>query len=219
MQLHCANLSVAIDDRPVVQDVTLTCRAGTMTALVGASGSGKTTLLHALGLLVSPSAGRIEVDGVDATRWSDAARRRFWSEHAAFVLQDYGVIDDETVAFNVSMTLGPWGATTGGDRARIAAALEHTGLAGREKERASHLSGGEKQRLGIARAIYRQTDVVYADEPTASLDEDNRARVMALLRERADAGATVVIATHDERLAEACDSRHALGDAVTAVRD
>jgi putative ABC transport system ATP-binding protein len=212
LQIHCANLSVAVDGRSVVQDVSLTCAARTMTALVGASGSGKTTLLHALGLLVRPSAGTIEVDGADATAWSDAIRRRFWSKHAAFVLQGYGVIDDETVAFNVSMTLGPWGTSAGGDRARIAAALEQTGLTGREKERASHLSGGEKQRLGIARAIYRQTDVVYADEPTASLDAANREQVVTLLRERADAGAVVVIATHDETLAELCDARYALGD-------
>ncbi|KAB8289399.1 phosphonate ABC transporter ATPase [Bifidobacterium ramosum] len=201
----CRNLATGINGHVITGGINLDIEPGTMTSLTGPSGCGKTTLLHTIGLLQIPSAGTLAIDGIDATGWSQRQRRRFWRDKAAFILQDYGIMDEETVGFNVSMRLNGLGLAVGGDRRRLRNALRLTGLASRADETASHLSGGEKQRLGIARAIYKNASVILADEPTASLDAGNRANIIRLLRERAVQGATIILATHDPVLVDACD--------------
>lgn len=210
MHLEARSLDISLDDVDIVRDQSLTCAPGTMTGLVGPSGSGKTTLLHSLGLLQPPTRGQVLVDGVDTSPWGAARRRRFWRDHATFVLQDYGVMEEESVGFNVTMTGSLWSSRVRGDRARLQEALVLTGLDGREGETASHLSGGEKQRLAVARAIYKRAEAIFVDEPTASLDQDNADRVVALLRERAEAGAVVVVATHDPVAMAECTRLHHL---------
>lgn len=212
MEISARNVDVTIDGYHVLRGESVVCRSGSMTALIGPSGSGKTTLLHCLGLLQDVSGGRVTVDGLDTTDWSAARRRRFWRDNAAFVLQDYGIMDDESVAFNVAMAAGVLRSRVGGSPARIEAALEATGLAGREDEPAAHLSGGEKQRLAVARAIYKQADVIVVDEPTASLDDRNRDRVIDLFAHRAQQGCTVIVASHDPAFIDACAQRHTVGD-------
>ncbi|KAB8295410.1 ABC transporter ATP-binding protein [Bifidobacterium avesanii] len=207
----CRNLATGINGRIITGSVNLDITPGTMTALTGPSGCGKTTLLHTIGLLQTPAAGTLAVDGVDATAWNQRRRRRFWRDKAAFILQDYGIMDEETVGFNVSMQLNTLGLAVGGDRRRIRNALRSTGLDSRADEAASHLSGGEKQRLGIARAIYKNASVILADEPTASLDAGNRANIIRLLRERAAQGAAIVLATHDPVLVGASDRVYRIG--------
>lgn len=218
MLIEAEGLSVTIDGRLVLDNESVRCEPGTMTALVGPSGSGKTTLLHCLGLLLPVDKGRILVDGTDATKYGSAARRRFWRDHAAFVLQDYGIMDEESVAFNVTMQASILGNRVTGDQRRLAQILERTGLAGRQDEAASHLSGGEKQRLALARAIYKQATVLFADEPTASLDALNRRKVIDLLARFTANGCTVVVSTHDSEMIDACDCRHEMGGARSAVR-
>ncbi len=210
MHLEARSLDISLDGIDIVRDQSLACAPGTMTGLVGPSGSGKTTLLHALGLLQPPTAGQVLVDGVDTSQWGAARRRRFWRDHATFVLQDYGVMEEESVGFNVTMTSSLWSSRVRGDRSRLQEALALTGLDGREDETASHLSGGEKQRLAVARAIYKGAEAIFVDEPTASLDQDNADRVVALLRERAQQGAVVVVATHDPAAMAECTRLHHL---------
>lgn len=178
---------------------------------MGPSGCGKTTLLHCLGLLQRPTSGRVLVDGADTSGWRPGRIRRFWRDHAAFVIQDYGIVDDETVAYNVTTTSTLFTGRVTGDRARWESALERTGLGGRARDMASHLSGGEKQRLAVARAIYKDATVILVDEPTASLDADNRRRVIDLLAGLADMGRTVIVATHDDEMMAACGVLHAVG--------
>lgn len=211
MHIEALDVAVTIDGREVIGRESLVCRPGAMTALVGPSGCGKTTLLNCFGLLQRPSGGRITVDGVDTTGWGAGARRRFWRDHAAFVLQDYGIMEAESVAYNVTMSASLLRGRIHGDRERLRASLAQTGLAGREHETASHLSGGEKERLAVARAIYKGARVIFADEPTASLDEANRARVIELFTARAREGCTIIAATHDADVMAACDVRHTLG--------
>ena len=205
------DIGMRIDDLEVIRGESLTCEPGTLTALVGPSGCGKTTLLHCFGLLQRPSSGHVLVDGEDTRGWDNRRVRRFWRDGAAFVIQDYGIVDDDTVAYNVTMTSRLFSSRVGGDLGRCEEALRLTGLQGRGPERASHLSGGEKQRLAIARAIYKDAAVILADEPTASLDARNRERVVDLLVQRARAGCTVIAATHDDELMAACTQRHAVG--------
>ncbi|WP_433271928.1 ABC transporter ATP-binding protein [Actinosynnema sp. CS-041913] len=213
MLVRAEGVGVAIGGRAVLDGETLRCAPGTMTALVGPSGSGKTTLLHCLGLLLPVDRGRIVIGDDDVTGYGAAARRRFWRDHAAFVLQDYGIMDEESVAFNVTMSAGLFGRRATGDLDRLARVLEQTGLGGREEEVASHLSGGEKQRLALARAIYKQAEVVFVDEPTASLDATNRRKVIDLFADFAAGGCTVIVSTHDAEMIEACGSRYEIGSA------
>lgn len=205
MELHLSDVSVKAAEKTVLSNLEVTCRPGELTGLVGVSGAGKTTALHCLGLLVTPDGGATHVGGEDTTKWPDKRRRAFWRDHAAFIFQDYGLVDEETVSYNVGI-----GQRTGPRRKlaqkRITAALEAVGLEGRASETISRLSGGEKQRVGLARAIVKEATCIFADEPTASLDAENRLMVIRLLRERARAGATVVLATHDEQVMEACDA-------------
>ncbi|WP_086823752.1 ABC transporter ATP-binding protein [Allokutzneria sp. NRRL B-24872] len=208
MDIEAVDVGVLIDDREIVAGQSLTCRPNTMTALVGPSGCGKTTLLHCVGLLQRPTFGRVLVDGADTSSWSSRRVRQFWRDNAAFVIQDYGIVDDESVAYNVTMSATLFTNRLRADQSRLEAALDRTGLAGRGGDRASHLSGGEKQRLAIARAIYKDAAVVLVDEPTASLDSANRTLVVDLFADRAAAGCTVIIATHDEEMMAACDSLH-----------
>jgi putative ABC transport system ATP-binding protein len=210
MDITADDVTVVIDGQLVVAPARLTCRGGTVTALVGPSGSGKTTLLHCLGLLQVPTRGRVLVDGIDTSGWGTGRRRRFWRDRAAFVLQDAGVMDEESVGFNVTMRATILGNRTRGDRSLLGAALRATGLEGRESEPAAHLSGGEKQRLAVARAIYTRAQVVYVDEPTASLDDVNRHAVIDLLTGLARGGCTVIVATHDPAVMAAADSRYEL---------
>ncbi|MDO5736929.1 MAG: ATP-binding cassette domain-containing protein [Propionibacteriaceae bacterium] len=199
------NLAFRIKEHTIFEQVSLQCDPGTLTALTGPSGCGKTSLLNVLGLLAPASSGEVYIDQVPTSGWNDKQRSQFWQQRAAFIYQDYGIIDDETVAYNV--TLRPQ-AKTRGD---VKAVLAQVGLQDRITEIASVLSGGEKQRLGVARAIFKQADVLFADEPTASLDQDNRRLIMELLRQRADTGVTVIISTHDQELIDFCDHEFPLG--------
>ncbi|MER5640298.1 ATP-binding cassette domain-containing protein [Kitasatospora sp. NPDC002227] len=200
---------MAIGGQAILDSETLSCHPGSMTALIGPSGSGKTTLLHCLGLLLPIDRGHIVIDGHDVTRYGAAAQRRFWRDHAAFVLQDYGLMDEESVAFNVTMRTGFLGRRRGaGDQRRMERALEQTGLAGRLDEPAGRLSGGEKQRLALARAIYKEAKILFADEPTASLDAANRKVVINLFAGFAESGCTVIVSTHDTEMIEACARQH-----------
>lgn len=213
MEISGSSLGVEIAKKKIFSQINIHCSAGQMTALVGPSGSGKTTLLHCLGMLQRPTHGKIQIGSVDATCWKERQRRAFWSKSAAFVLQDYGVIEDESVEFNVTMTpkvIRRRGSVVS-DRAQTI--LTQVGLGGRASEQAAHLSGGEKQRLAIARAVYKKAEVIFVDEPTASLDAANRQLVIDLLTERATAGANVIIATHDDEMISACHKIHRIPSA------
>jgi len=199
MNIKANSVSLSINGRRILSNVTLLAEGGKMTALSGKSGSGKTTLLNCLGLILPVDSGEVLVDNTNATRWHEAQRTAFWRDSASFIYQDYGIIDDESVSFNVSLR------KIGSNQRQINEVLKTVGLSGREKDRAMVLSGGEKQRLGIARAIYKNASVIFADEPTASLDEANRNLVISLLRDCANRGVAVILATHDERLVKECD--------------
>lgn len=218
MLIEAEVLSISMDGRTVLEEESVRCEPGVMTALVGPSGSGKTTLLNCLALLLAPHAGRVLVEGKDVTNAGSAARRRFWRDHAAFVLQDYGIMDQESLAFNVTMRSPLLGRRSRGGDERLQQVLDQTGLATRQDETASHLSGGEKQRLALARAIYKQASVLFVDEPTASLDAANRRKVIELFTGLAAGGCTVIVSTHDAELVEACASRHQVGAARSRAR-
>lgn len=206
MTLAAHDLNVVIGAHTILDHVSLDRDPGTVTALTGASGSGKTTLLNCLGLLSKPTSGTISIDDKEATAWSDRQRRRFWASKAAFIYQDYEIIEEETVLYNVTLT--PPGIFRHRPRPTptTTSILETVGLSGREGDSSAVLSGGEKQRVGIARALYKKASYIFADEPTASLDAANRDHIIRLLKDAAHQGACVIIATHDEYLVAQADS-------------
>lgn len=199
MEIKINNISVVIKGKHIFSDLTYTLNSGDMVALIGASGCGKTTLLNCLGLIQPIENGSILIDQKDASKWNDSDKTKFWHKYATFIYQDYGIIEDESVAYNITLDKSKMKDKS------VKNILKKIGLQGRAKEQAIVLSGGEKQRIGIARAILKNASVIYADEPTASLDSANRQIVINLFEECASNGAIVILATHDERLANKCN--------------
>ncbi|MFC9297761.1 ABC transporter ATP-binding protein [Streptomyces sp. NPDC057011] len=203
------NLSKSFGPRTLWSGVDLTVGRGEMLALVGPSGSGKSTLLNCLGLLDTPSGGAIRYEGTDITRFDRRGIRRFRRDVLGYLFQNYALIENATVAANLEVAVRPrrsrGGAAPAG-RVTVAEALDRVGLAGREKAKIHHLSGGEQQRVALARLMVKQPALVLADEPTGALDQDNAAMVVDILGEMSDAGCTVVIATHNDYVRDRCDA-------------
>ena len=192
-----------------VDGVSLVVPAGAFVVLTGPSGSGKTTLLALLGGLDRPTGGRVVFAGRDLGACSEAERART-RRRVGFVFQDFALLPGLPVWENVTYPLVPDGVGRPERRRRAAEALAGVGLAGRLTDDPAELSGGEQQRVAVARALIRQPEVVIADEPTASLDEASAGRVIDLLLAAHRAGATVVAGTHDPRLVAAATARFAL---------
>ena len=190
----------------VLRDLALTVDAGEMVAIVGASGVGKSTLLHILGGLDRVSEGRVSVGGADITTLADADLVAFRNRQVGFVFQFHHLLPEFTALENAEMPLRIARAPMGEGRLRATELLTRVGLAGRLTHRPGMLSGGEQQRVAVARALVMRPAILLADEPTGDLDEQTADALHALLKEmHAAYGLTSVIATHNPRLAAACD--------------
>lgn len=188
----------------VLDGVGVEVRAGEMVALWGASGSGKSTLLHLLGGLDVPDAGDLTVCGLDPR--SEDHRLELRRRHLGFVFQLHNLIPDLTVAENLRVPALANGAAADLTRQRVKELAESVGLAHRLDHRIQDISGGERQRTAICRALMNSPRLLLADEPTGSLDEETGDTVFALLRQLVDTrGIAVVLATHERRFAEQCD--------------
>jgi lipoprotein-releasing system ATP-binding protein len=191
---------------PVLDHLDITVEKGEMIAITGASGVGKSTLLHVLGTLDPPEAGRIHVAGEDVLAYSQDRLRQFRNRTLGFVFQFHHLLPEFSALENVMMPL-LIARRPKGDARRVAVALlEELGLAERLDHRPAALSGGEQQRVAVARALAQSPAALLADEPTGNLDETTGERLHALLRRlNQEKGTTVVLVTHNERLAAACD--------------
>ncbi|MBO4848197.1 MAG: ABC transporter ATP-binding protein [Clostridia bacterium] len=190
-----------------VRNVELTIRAGEIVAIVGPSGSGKSTLLNMLGLIITPDSGSIEMDGERIDGMPDGKSCRFRSANFGYVMQDFALLDGESVYCNIRLPMLYNKSIRPSEyKSRVREAAERLGIADKLRRRPAQLSGGERQRAAIARAIVCGQPMILADEPTGSLDAQNRDIVMNLLLDlcRND-GRTVVIVTHDMSVAERCD--------------
>jgi putative ABC transport system ATP-binding protein len=185
-----------------VRGVNLAVHAGELVAIVGRSGSGKTTLLGLAGGLDRPDRGCVRIAGQDLGRLQGAALDGFRARTVGWVFQTSGLLPLLTAAENVSLALRIQGEPEQRSLDAAIAALEEVGLAERARHRAHELSGGEQQRVALARAMVKNPTVILADEPTGQLDSETAIDVMALLKDAAGAGVTVVVATHDEALAD-----------------
>ncbi|MEE2963039.1 MAG: ABC transporter ATP-binding protein [Acidobacteriota bacterium] len=191
---------------PVLRGLDLTLTRGEMVAVVGASGVGKSTLLQVVGGLDRIDGGSIRIGELDIAAADDNTRVAFRNRQVGFVFQFHHLLPEFTAVENVAMPLRIARVSPGEALPRAEALLREVGLAERDDHRPGMLSGGEQQRVAVARALVMRPSLLLADEPTGDLDEHTAEELHGLLRRmHADHGLTSLIATHNTRLAESCD--------------
>jgi len=189
-----------------VDGVSLDVARGELVLIKGPSGSGKTTLLSLLGALMRPTAGRVELDGRDYSTLDDAALAAARARQIGFVFQAYNLLSALSVEENVLFPARLVPGALAGARQRAAALVDRLGLARRRRALPAKLSGGEKQRVAVARALINDPPVILADEPTGNLDSQRGMEVAMILHDIArDDGRAVVIVTHDPRIEDIAD--------------
>jgi putative ABC transport system ATP-binding protein len=188
-----------------VRGVDLDVRAGEWVAIMGPSGCGKSSLLHLLGGLDTPDAGTVVVDGESVGELSETRRALMRRSRIGYVFQFFNLVQDFTVAENIELPMLLAGATRGAARQRRRELLDAVGLSDLADASPAQLSGGQQQRVAIARALANRPGVLLADEPTGNLDTESARAVLGLLRDQHDAGQTIVMVTHDARVAAVAD--------------
>ena len=206
------------EDVHALRGVSFDVAAGEYVAVVGPSGCGKSTLLNLLGAVDRPSGGGVEVAGRAIASLGDREATAFRLRHVGFVFQRFYLLPTLTALENVELPMAEAGVAKAERRERARELLRYVGLGPRERHRPAELSGGEQQRVAIARALSNRPSILLADEPTGELDARTGAEIIALLRRLNDDGTTIVVVTHDERLASAARRVIHMEDGVV-VRD
>ena len=200
------NITKSFGSLQVLKGIDLDIAQGEVVSIVGPSGAGKTTLLQIMGTLDRADSGSVVIDGTDISRLSQRALARFRNEHIGFVFQFHQLLPEFTALENIMIPALIGGSTRRAARDRAEELLRFMGLSDRASHKPAELSGGEKQRVAVARALVNRPAVVLADEPSGSLDSANKAELHALFfRLRDEMNQTFVIVTHDEQLAATTD--------------
>lgn len=187
-----------------IDAISIEIEEGAWVALRGPSGSGKTTLLGVLGGMIAPTSGDVLFEGESIVRLREHHRAELRRTKVGFVFQALALVPEMTVLENVLLPLVPDGGGSAADEAKALASLASVGLdRGKAQARASLLSGGERQRAAIVRALVREPKLLLLDEPTAHLDRESAEAILALLGAQKKAGRTIVVSTHDPRVADA----------------
>ena len=190
----------------VLKGINLHINKGEVVSIVGPSGAGKTTLLQIIGTLDSPDSGDITIDGIDVRKLNQKKLADFRNKHIGFVFQFHQLLPEFTAIENIMIPAFIAGMSKSEAKKRAMELLDFMGLADRAKHKPNELSGGEKQRVAVARALVNNPSVILADEPSGSLDSQNKAELHQLFFDLRDKmGQTFVIVTHDETLASITD--------------
>jgi putative ABC transport system ATP-binding protein len=203
-----------VGDRPVpaLQDVNLKVEAGELLAIMGPSGSGKSTLMNLLGLLDTPTAGSYRLAGARVEELDSDAKARMRNLNVGFVFQSFNLLPRATAVENVELPLVYAGVHSAERRNRALTALEHVQLTKRASHWPRQLSGGEQQRVAIARAMVNNPALILADEPTGALDSRTGLAILALFQRLNREGRTIIMVTHDTRVARHCGRNVVLRD-------
>ncbi len=185
----------------VLNGLNLEVKNGEFLSIIGRSGSGKSTLLYQLGLLDHPNSGHIDIDNVDTDKLAKDERTRFRLNHLGYVFQDYALVPELTAFENVAIPLLMQGKEKSEIKKVATEVLERIGLGGKLDNLPSQLSGGEQQRVSIARAISHNPKVLFADEPTANLDNETSDSVMKVFLALHKQGQTIIMVTHEPEYA------------------
>ena len=186
---------------PVLKDVSLTVEEGEYVAIMGPSGSGKTTLMNIIGCLDRPTSGTYELAGENVLKLKDRELSDLRLKSIGFVFQSFQLMPRESAVENVALPLSYAGVRKKERRSRATKALERVGLGDRVNFRPTQLSGGQKQRVAIARAMVNHPKILLADEPTGALDSKSGEQIMELFDSLNEEGVTIVMITHDPRIA------------------
>ncbi len=202
----------------VLKGIDLHIDKGEIVSIVGPSGAGKTTLLQIIGTLDKPDSGTVSIDGTDTGALSGRRLSDFRNRHIGFVFQFHQLLPEFTAAENIMIPAFIAGTPRKEAERRAAELLDFMGLAGRSSHKPAELSGGEKQRVAVARALMNNPAVILADEPSGSLDSKNKEELHRLFFELRDKfGQTFVIVTHDEHLASITDRTIQMNDGLLAA--
>lgn len=204
--IEVQNIIKSFDALKVLKGINLHVNKGEVVCIVGPSGAGKTTLLQIIGTLDKPDGGKVIIDGIDVTQLKQKALAKFRNQHLGFVFQFHQLLPEFTALENIEIPALIAGCSAKQAQKQAEELLEYMGLAERAHHKPNELSGGEKQRVAVARALVNRPSVILADEPSGSLDSQNKQELQQLffdLRERY--GQTFVIVTHDESLAALAD--------------
>ncbi|NNC82011.1 MAG: ABC transporter ATP-binding protein [Flavobacteriales bacterium] len=216
--IKAAGIRKHYGDLEVLKGVDLEVSRGEVVSIVGASGAGKTTLLQILGTLDRPDAGAVSINGEDVTSLNDTGLARFRNEHIGFIFQFHHLLPEFTALENVMIPSMIAQQARGPAADRAAELLGMLGLSQRSEHKPSELSGGEQQRVAVARALMMRPDVIYADEPSGNLDSQNAKELHELFfRLRDEFQQTFVIVTHNEELADMADRKLEMVDGKISI--
>ena len=190
-------------DKQIISQFNLEIEKGKMYALTGPSGSGKSTLLNIIGTIEKPSVGEVFHFGMKDVPPKSSKSRFLLREKISFLFQNYGLSDNDTVLYNLLIALHYKKCKN--KQQLVAEALKSVGLEGYENKKIFQLSGGEQQRVALARLLLKPSEIILADEPTGNLDNQNRDMVFQHLKRLQKSGKTLIIVTHDKELARQCD--------------
>lgn len=196
------NITKKYGAKVIFKDFSINIDEGEFVAIMGESGCGKSTLLNIMGLLESADKGEVYIDGESNIKPQSKKAIKIIRNKISYLFQNFALVDEDTVYNNLLLALK---YVKGERKSKINTALYSVGLAGYEKKRIYQLSGGEQQRVALARIILKPSKIILADEPTGSLDPANRDVIMNILRKIHQQGKTVIIVTHDPNVAEQCD--------------
>ncbi|BAN75611.1 MULTISPECIES: ATP-binding cassette domain-containing protein [Lacticaseibacillus] len=201
--INARKISKSFGEKMILNKVSYQFENGKSYAIIGKSGSGKTTLLNILGGLEEPSSGLVELNGLAVSK---ANVQKMWRDHLGFIFQNFGLIENGTVEANLKIGFANRRLNKSGSRSAMKQALAQVELENLPlNQRVFTLSGGEQQRIALARALLKKPDVILADEPTGSLDPENTDIVLRVLFNSFGPEATIIIATHSQEVWQKCD--------------